>query len=140
MPERDNDAPRTSEQARHELLTFVQEAEFGTAQYMAINDIFDLHDVGDLLQVARQSDESDRLKLEIEYALVEERIKLGKSRIEGYSRAHEYFGKLGDDLGETLASEAEKKYKRIGERESYWESVHDPIMDEAREIILSKRG
>lgn len=139
MAERDDNAPRSSEQMSQEFLHFMQEAQFGTAQYSAINDLLDLRDVSHRLLAARQSGESDNIKLEIEYALVNERIKLGASRIGGYSRAYRQFVELEEGLGMTLADEAQKRYQSDEERESYWQSIHDPIMDEAREIILSKR-
>jgi hypothetical protein len=134
MLERD-DAPRTSEQLSQEILQFAQEAQFGTPQYLAINDQLDLHE---MVQEIRKSEKPD-IELQIGYALVEERIKLGESRIEGYSKAYSHIVDLEDKLGAISTEEAIKRYKNEDEIISYMNGIYNTTLSKAREIIAEKR-
>lgn len=149
MAERDTLQPESAEQLGQQLLEFVDKAEFGTAQFRAISDYFDLHTLYGRQKTYRKpldggskndvSFESSLRVYEMKIALLEHQIEQNKSQISGYSGAYQHMETALEDIGSIAAAEAEKKYADTTERRRYISQIWQVAYDGAHEIVSMKK-
>jgi len=99
---------QTTEQIKDRLIGFVKAAEFGSPEYQAVSDHFDLenleHDLQEYLSnVISPEDEEGRIRnasaariTEMELALHKDRIRQRKSQLKGYEQAQIWIHKQYD--------------------------------------------
>src|SRR5688572_6658502 len=149
MAEREISQPETAEQLSQQLIEFVDKAEFGTVQFRAVNDYFDLQKLYSLQQTyveflekdaGNKIDRESMLRVqEMKIALLEHQIEQNKSQLPGYSGAYHHIGNALGEIGGLARTEAEKKHTDIKEQNLYVGRITESAYFEARAIVSMRK-
>jgi hypothetical protein len=149
MAEKDAPQPETVEQLGQQLMEFVDKAEFGTAQFRAVSDYFDLQGLYshqktyvEILEGDPRSkvDAESMLRVqEMEIALLEHQIEQNKSQLSGYSGAYQHMETALENISSLALVEAEKKHTDIEEQKRYVWRIRDVAYNGAHEIVSMKK-
>ena len=144
----------TAEQQGQRILEFVQGAEFGTTQYEAASDFFDLKDLEQSLkqEVKNARSKKDdpegnqywgsRARIsEQKIVLLEHQIDQNSSRVTGYQSAYVHLGIALEELFSIAHREAEGKFPENTEQQNFYvENLYDTVFNKAQDSVNSKRG
>jgi hypothetical protein len=149
MAERDTPQPETAEQLSQQLIEFVDKAEFGTVQFRAVSDYFDLQGLYSLQKTyveflegdaGTKIDRESRLRIqEMKIALLEHQIEQNKSQLSGYSGAYYHMENALGEIDGLARIEAEKKHTDIKEQNLYVGRIREGAYFKARAIVSMKK-
>lgn len=149
MAESNSPKPETAQQSGQKLLEFVDKTEFGTDQFIAVNDYLELRALYAMREfdiVALTGDPDDRTKKEgniriqeIKIALLEHRIAQNKSRLVGYSKSYQHMETAFDNIYSLAMVEASQKFANVSEQEDHAIQMQQVAFEGAHEIISMKK-
>ena len=151
MTEWDKKSLETAEQFFGQgLIEFVEKTEFGTSEYQAVGDYFDLQGLythwSTELDNAK-TNEADRLywesrvrMSETKIALLEHQVNQNKSRVQGYARAYLHMSAGFEDLATVAGIEAKKMFpEEEKQQSSYEEKIYNGVFSKAEDALYRKR-
>lgn len=151
--EADKRGAETADQQGQLILEFVHGIEFGTPQYEAVSNFFDLKDLEQSLKqeyknaLSREDDRESsqywgsRARItEHKIALLEYQISQNNSRVKGYQSAYVHIGIGLEELYSIAHTEAEGKFPEDNVEQSFYaENLYDTIFDKAQDVMNGKR-
>jgi len=149
MAERETSQPETAEQLSQQLIEFVDKAEFGTVQFRAVSDYFDLQGLYSLQKTyveilegdaGNKIDRESMLRVqEMKIALLEHQTEQNKSQLPGYSGAYHHMENTLGEMEGLARIEAEKKHTDIKDQNLYVGRIRERAYFQARAIVSMKK-
>ena len=133
-------------------MEFIENSQFGTPEYQAESDYFDLEGLYNLLETDADNAiggkdpnatfffESHLRITELKIALLENEIRHKQSRLEGYSKVYLKLDTGFEELAGTAFDEAKALFPNDEEsRGSYFFSNYDLVYERSKNLVYRKR-
>jgi len=154
MTEWEKEIHETGEQVAKRLIDFIENTEFNTPEYQAVNDYLHLQMLEQSLQTEQQNAlsreknpqnkmywESQARISEQETAILKAQIDQSQSRIKGYDKAFTYIGAgFEHDLSDAANRDAKRLFSDNDEQQAlYVSDLYARILDTAHTVLTAKR-